>query len=556
MTDKTSQLPGLLWGLLVGSILTPLLISLFYIGERFASLPFIPLNFFDWLARVLPGQLLTFGIDTMVDLLIATGFGDNLDSAAKIAERILGLGIFFGLTVITVGIFFWVLGRIEWRADNHVPGIVYALLFGGVIMFLAIPVSVASAAAPLMKVLWSGLLFLGFGLAIDWTYHQLCLVQKKQDATQVTNGVDRRQFLVTVGGVSATLTVVGGAFAALFGGDGSEPSPNANLNADNTVVDNSSTPNDLPNADSAVVPAPGTRPELTPVRDFYRIDILSGGLPSIPEDWTLPITGLVANEVNWTLDELKAMPSQSAYITMSCISNRVGGSLISTTKWTGVPFSHILEQVEPAETAQAVRIVGYDNFDEYVDLDLLREDDRIMLAYHFDDQDLPLRNGYPLRIHIPNRYGMKQPKWIRSIEFIDAWEPGYWVRRSWSRDAIVNATSVIDTVAVDEAYEANGQTYVPMGGIAWAGDRPIVAVDVRIDGGTWQAAELREPISDRTWTLWRYNWLFEEGDHTVEVRAYEAAPEGQSDPILQPTQTRGTRPDGATGIDEYSYSAI
>jgi DMSO/TMAO reductase YedYZ molybdopterin-dependent catalytic subunit len=338
------------------------------------------------------------------------------------------------------------------------------------------------------------------------------------------------------------LTVVGAGLGALLGESTPEPSRGGTELASTTNMA------DLPNADSPVTPAPGTRPELTSVADHYRIDILAGSLPSIPQDYTLPIGGLVANSVDWTLDEIRALPNISEYITMSCISNRLGGSLISTTKWTGVSFQEILNIVQPSENAQAIKITGYDGFDEYIDLDLVREDERIMLAYAFNDQDLPLRNGYPLRTHIPNRYGMKQPKWIQAIEFVDAWEPGYWVRRGWSRDAMVNTTSVIDTVATRDVYTEEGQLLVPIGGIAWAGAHGIARVEISVDGGEWQAAELREPLSERAWVLWRYNWAFAEGNHQFQVRAYEKAPDGQSDPILQSTETRGTRPDGATGI--------
>jgi DMSO/TMAO reductase YedYZ molybdopterin-dependent catalytic subunit len=307
----------------------------------------------------------------------------------------------------------------------------------------------------------------------------------------------------------------------------------------------------LPNADAAVQPVPGTRAEVTPVPNHYRIDILSSGLPSIPEDYALPITGLVANEVEWTLDDIREMPSQTEFITMSCISNRVGGSLISTTKWTGVSFQHILEQVQPDENATAIRITGADNFDEYIGLDLIRNDERIMLTYAWDDEPLPLRNGFPLRTHIPNRYGMKQPKWITNMEFVDEAGRGYWVRRGWSAEALVKTTSVIDTVSTNSIYsDDSGQMFVPVGGIAHAGDRGIARVEVRVDGGEWQEAELRDPLSDRTWVIWRYDWPFEEGEHTFEVRAYEPAPEGESDPILQPTEPSPARPDGATGIHD------
>jgi hypothetical protein len=158
---------------------------------------------------------------------------------------------------------------------------------------------------------------------------------------------------------------------------------------------------------------------------------------------------------------------------------------------------------------------------------------------------LPQRHGFPLRIYIPDRYGMKQPKWITDMEFIDEWEEGYWVRRGWSEDAIVKATSVIDTVALNDRFEDpdSGQTLVPVGGIAYAGARSISKVEVRVDDGDWVEAQLRQPpLSDKTWVLWRYDWPFEEGDHTFEVRCYDG------DGTMQILEETDRRPDGATGI--------
>ncbi|GAB5494396.1 MAG: molybdopterin-dependent oxidoreductase [Phototrophicaceae bacterium] len=548
--NTTNQHPNPLWGLLVGVLFMPLLIALFFLGERFAGLPFLPLNFFDWIARSLPGDLLTFGIDTMVDTLIAIGYGNDLDTVAKTAEQLMGLGIFLGLGAVVTAIFYLIMNQIDFKEISYIPGITFGIAFGLPIMLLALPLSFSSAAAYEIKMIWSLLVFIGFGAAVGWSYNELAfpaLAIKAKSGDVEAQGIDRRQFIIRAGGASATLTVIGAGLGALLGGDNSPTPPVANNEASSVASNEPSSP--LPNADATLEPAPGTRSELTAVADHYRIDILSGGLPSIPENYALPITGLVANEVNWSLDEIMDLPSQEEYITMSCISNRIAGSLISTTKWTGVSFKEILERVEPQDGAMALRIVGYDDFDEYVDLDLVRNDDRIMLAYHFNDQALPLRNGFPLRIHIPNRYGMKQPKWIRSIEFISEWEPGYWVRRGWSEQAIVNQTSVIDTVASNNVFtDDSGQMRVPIGGIAWAADRDIVAVEVRVDGGDWQVAEMREPLSDRAWTLWRYDWAFEEGDHTFEVRSFEEAPEGQSEPLQQIATSRGTRPDGATGI--------
>jgi DMSO/TMAO reductase YedYZ molybdopterin-dependent catalytic subunit len=547
MMDNTGQKPPIWMGAVIGALVTPPLMTMMFIGERFAGLPFLPFDFFNWIARVLPGGLLTFGIDRMVDTLIAFGYGANLDAAAKLSEQMMALVAFWLIGVLAGMLFVAVMNRLQRKDVDYTPGLILGAVVGLPLMLISLSVNISSAAPAYMQLMWHILLYAGYGIVFGWAYNEIAypFAEKGKVEAQV-EGIDRRSFMVRVGGASAVLTVVGAGLGSLLtsGESSSTPASGGEVVLNPTTID----PN-LPNADSAVIPAPGTRPELTPVENHYRIDILSSGLPVIPEDYTLPITGLVANEVNWSLDEIRAMPSRDDYLTMSCISNRVGGSLISTVKWTGVSFQHILEQIQPSDDAVALKITGADGFDEYLSLDLIRQDERIMLAYAFDDADLPLRNGYPLRTHIPNRYGMKQPKWITGIEVVSRHEPGYWVRRGWSAEAIVNATSVVDTVATSAIYsDDSGQMFVPIGGIAWAGARGIVRVEVSVDNGEWIEAQLREPIADRTWTIWRYDWAFTEGQHNFAVRCYEAAPEGQSDPVLQPTHEQGVRPDGATGI--------
>jgi hypothetical protein len=137
---------------------------------------------------------------------------------------------------------------------------------------------------------------------------------------------------------------------------------------------------------------------------------------------------------------------------------------------------------------------------------------------------------------------MKQPKWITAIEVIDQFEEGYWVRRGWDKDAIVRATSVVDTVAVEDIIEDGDEMLVPIGGIAYAGVRGISKVEVRVDDGDWAEADLRAPLSSTTWTIWRYDWPFEAGNHTFYVRCYE----GDSTPQIE--EVADPRPSGATGI--------
>jgi DMSO/TMAO reductase YedYZ molybdopterin-dependent catalytic subunit len=304
----------------------------------------------------------------------------------------------------------------------------------------------------------------------------------------------------------------------------------------------------LPNADDPVTPASGTRLEVTPLEDHYRIDITTTPPSVEPEGYVLPFTtaltadGSVQTLAELTLDDIRNYEPTEAYITMSCISNPVGGTLISTIKWTGVSMQQLLADIDVPANATHINITGADGFDETIALDLINADERVMLTYEWEDQPLTVEHGFPLRIHIPDHYGMKQPKWITGMEFIAGDQDGYWVRRGWDKQALVLATSVVDTAVPMDAGE-DEQQLVAVGGIAWAGVRGISKVEVRVDDGEWVEAQIRVPISDRTWQIWRYEWPFVEGAHTFEVRCVEG------DGSVQIERAQGTFPSGATGID-------
>ena len=125
---------------------------------------------------------------------------------------------------------------------------------------------------------------------------------------------------------------------------------------------------------------------------------------------------------------------------------------------------------------------------------------------------------------------------------IEEYREGYWVERNWDEIAQVRTTSVIDTVAVDAILETDRQRLVPVGGIAFSGARGISKVEVRVDGGPWEAAQLRAPLSETTWIFWRYEWPFAEGAHTFEVRCVE----GDGTPQIE--EVHPARPRGSTGI--------
>ncbi|MFQ3646809.1 MAG: molybdopterin-dependent oxidoreductase [Anaerolinea sp.] len=527
--------PVIAYGLLLALLLAPVLTVSFVIGGQVAGLPVVPYDLFDLIGRVLPGAVVTAGIDTIVALVLAFGWGDDISAAAKAVEQGLAILIFYGLTCVVSVAFYAALNRLK-PPRSIAPAVALALGYGLPLTLLSLAINRSATAPPLVSALWAALLFGAWGMFTHRFYQTLTDYNTAADMSVQVRGLTRRQFLVRVGASSAVITVSGAALSRLLNLAQAPALPPAPMEAADAA-------RALPNADDPVIPAPGTRPELTPVSRHYRIDISLVPPVVNGETYRLPISGMVANPVEWTLDDIRAMPSRSDFITMACISNPIAGSLIGTTKWTGVPMQYIMAQVQPTEGATGLRIVGADGFDEYLSLRMIEQDERIMLTYAWDDAPLPVPNGFPLRIHIPDVYGMKQPKWITSIEVVEEMGEGYWVRRGWSPTAIVNATSVIDTIAAEAAYRDDaGQLRVPIGGIAWAGARGISAVEVRLNGGEWQPAQVRAPLSDRTWVIWRFDWPYEDGLHTFEVRCLE----GSGTPQVE--TFRDVRPNGATGL--------
>jgi DMSO/TMAO reductase YedYZ molybdopterin-dependent catalytic subunit len=303
----------------------------------------------------------------------------------------------------------------------------------------------------------------------------------------------------------------------------------------------------LPNASAEVQPAPGTRPEFTQLEDHYRIDINTTPPHVDMDSWRLQIKGLVDRPGDYTLDDIRSMPAMHQFVTLECISNPVGGDLISTQRWTGVSLKRLLPEFGIKPEATHFDITSVDGFHETITIEDIKNDERIMLTYAWDNLPLPGPHGFPLRIFIPDHYGMKQPKWIESMEAVADGEEGYWVTRGWDREARVRTTSVIDTVAVDSKITGpDGNMLVPIGGIAYSGARGISKVELQVDGGEWLEAKLRTPLSETTWVIWRYDYPYQKGDHTIVVRCYEGDGTPQIDTESPP------HPSGATGLHSVS----
>ncbi|HEX9921031.1 MAG TPA: molybdopterin-dependent oxidoreductase [Anaerolineae bacterium] len=531
-------------GALVGALLTAPLIAVMYLADQVAGLPFVPFDLFDWLTRVLPGPVITFGIDMMIDTMIFLGV--SVADTAKIAEQVMAVLQFF-VGGITAGIvFFSVVSMRKIKADT-IAGLVMGALFG--LPLIAISVAIGqSALSPILKIVWLALLFGAWGIALSQTYRRLAPAEAEPVAEAETaeaaavERINRRQFLIRLGATTAAITVVGAGVGTILAQAERRRLEQvlAETEAHQTEV---SEEMPFPNSNDPVMAVPGTRPEYTPIKDHYKVFIRTEPTLIDGPSWLLPLTGLVDNPLMLTLDDIKNnFESRDQYVTLSCISGRVGTGLIGTTLWTGVSLQDVLAEVGVRPEARYLHITCGDGFYETVDLELIAADERIMLCYAWDGHDLPADHGYPLRIWIPDRYGMKQPRWITGMEVMEEYTEGYWVERNWDEVAQVKTTSVIDTVAINAIIGEGDQKRVPVGGIAFAGARGISKVEVRVDGGPWQEAILRSPLSETTWVVWRYEWPFEAGEHTFEVRCAE----GDGTPQIEEKQAN--RPSGATGI--------
>jgi DMSO/TMAO reductase YedYZ molybdopterin-dependent catalytic subunit len=526
------------FGVLAGVIVTAPLIAIAYLASQFTALSFPAYDVFDSMTRLLPGPLITFGIDLMIDTLRALRL--SVVDTAKIAEQLMAAGMYFVWGILAALLLFLALRQ---RPKSQFTGL--GLIAG--LIFAAPPIAAVMLKGPVqipvaLQLLWVLFLSILWGVVLGYFARRLSPLAKGEDdqdsqlSTVEVLQLDRRRFLIKAGTTAAAITVMGTGLAI-------NQRRKFRTLLDAGYSDLGILPSALPNASDAVEPAPGTRREYTPIGEHYMVFIQTEPSVVDGETWTLPITGSVDNPLQLTLDDLRERyEPMDQFVTLSCISGRVGTSLIGTTLWTGASLQEVLLDAGLKPSAKYLHIQSADGFYETVDLELVLADRRIMLTYDWDQQPLTVGHGFPLRIYIPDRYGMKQPRWITSIEVIDEYREGYWVERGWDKDAFMQTTSVIDTVATEAIIGSGDDRRVPIGGIAHAGARGISKVEVRIDGGNWVEAELRSPLSNLTWVIWRFEWPYEAGNHLFEVRCVEA------DGTPQIEQARTPRPSGSRGI--------
>lgn len=359
-------------------------------------------------------------------------------------------------------------------------------------------------------------------------------------SSAVRTGIDRRQFF-RLAGVGAAVAIVAGAVSRWI------PST-AQVTASRAKAV-------VPAAGSkaAAIPAAadlkikGLAPFITPNSDFYRIDTAFVPPNVTAEEWGLKIHGMVDKEISLNYNDLIARPQIERTITLTCVSNPVGGDYVGNATWIGTRIDELLKEAGPNNEADCVLCTSKDGFTLTAPLDALMDGRDAMLAVAMNGEVLPINHGFPVRMVVPGLYGyVSATKWVVDMKlskFSD--ETAYWTSRGWSDHGPIKTSSRIDVPKGFGQYPAGKVT---IAGMAWAQTRGIKTVEVQIDEGPWQAAELAGGSSSDTWRQWKFDWNATAGTHTVQCRAIDGTG------AVQVSKFQDVLPDGSTGYDSRSIT--
>jgi len=373
-------------------------------------------------------------------------------------------------------------------------------------------------------------IFLFGGAVAGWAFDRL-----SRPAPVTDEG--RRQVLWSIGlGTAGAVLGVSSLGDLLF----SRPDPGSKR-LHLASVQPARTPAPAP-GDAAFAHIPGLTSEVTPNGSFYVVDESLVDPVIDATAWRLQVNGLVRRPLQLSYDALKRLPAVERYQTLECISNRVGGNLMSNATWIGVPLNEILDRAG-VDTSRAAEVVfraagGYSD-----SLPIAHAmDDSTLIAIGMNGHVLPRAHGFPARLLSVGTYGMRNPKWLESIEAVDRPYQGYWEQRGWIKRAVVETESRID-VPTNAAVVGRAVT---IAGVAFAADRGISEVEVSTDGGrSWNRADLKTPLGKYTWRLWRYRWTPDRpGRSQVVVRARDGRGRLQTSVHHEPF------PRGSSGYDE------
>jgi DMSO/TMAO reductase YedYZ molybdopterin-dependent catalytic subunit len=280
--------------------------------------------------------------------------------------------------------------------------------------------------------------------------------------------------------------------------------------------------------------------------DFYRIDTALLVPQLSRTDWRLKIHGMVDREITHSFNDLRSFELVEKVVTLTCVSNPVGGDLVSNAVWGGYRVRDLLAAAGIHRDADMVLSTSVDGFTAGTPVEALTDDRDSLLAITMNDEPLPIQHGYPARLVVPGLYGyVSATKWVVDLELtrFDRAQ-AYWTGLGFPAQAPIKTQSRIDVPHHGQQMPAGQMTF---GGVAWAQRRGVRAVEVRIDNGQWRMADLAASYSDDTWRLWSYRWEATRGPHTITVRATD-----NTGAVQTPEEADGM-PDGATGWHSVSF---
>ncbi|HWM22741.1 MAG TPA: molybdopterin-dependent oxidoreductase, partial [Ilumatobacteraceae bacterium] len=369
-----------------------------------------------------------------------------------------------------------------------------------------------------------------------WLSERFVTAPARSDATHAeTMGLNRRGFLYG--------SVVVGSASVITGGMGRLLQRRFEIDDERSEISLPEPSSSGSNAGEFDFGIDGISPFVTSVDEFYRIDTAIV-VPQVSKDsWSLKIGGMVDQEIELTFDDLLAREQVERYVTLSCVSNPVGGDLVGNGIWQGVMLADVLREAGIQAGAEQLVSRSIDGWTCGTPVAAVMDGRDAMLAIGQNGQPLRAEHGYPVRMVVPGLYGyVSATKWVTEIE-LTTWDAfdAYWVPRGWAKEAPVKTLTRIDLPRHNSKSTAGP---LEIGGVAWAVHRGISAVQVRVDGGEWVDGELAGVPSDDTWRQWRYTWDATPGEHVIEARAADGAG------VLQEEEEMSPAPNGAQGYHQ------
>jgi DMSO/TMAO reductase YedYZ molybdopterin-dependent catalytic subunit len=462
---------------------------------------------------------------------------------------LVGIGAFLGL-------FAAVIGALAFRRRVEI-GVVGIALFGLIGAYAALTRRVGGSLGDALPsligaTLGAGALWLihrsarpilpaGAPSGASLTDHEAAAVRRTDQDDAVARGLTRREVLVRSGGVLAALALAGIGAGAV-----------GRMLRNRFGAAESRAAVALPGAASPLDPIPvgvdvgldGVSPFITPNADFYRIDTALS-VPQLPtEDYELRVTGMVDEELSFTFDDLLERTVVEHDITLTCVSNTIGGELVGNARWLGVRLDELLAEAGVQPGADQVVGRSIDGYTCGFPLEAATDGRNAMVAFGMNGEPLPLAHGFPARLIVPGLYGyVSATKWLVEIEVtrFDEFDQ-YWVPRGYADRAPVKLMSRIDSVDGLGTLTRNADGTAAIGGVAWAQTRGISDVEVQLDDGDWLSADLGDALNDDTWRQWAFRWTpATTGRTSIRCRATDG------DGVIQTDARSEPLPDGASG---------